>query len=401
MSQYSDFKEGKINCEECGWSGLGKDADLRESFGSGAEYECPRCSHYFGFVAYPIIEETPADREIRLARLRRLDKLKLTSVDQLPELDPIPQSLTWDLVKDPSNNEFRVILNGQKEVWREPCRYGAWERFGEVAQILQQKYGHTLRDLIPSPASYDQLYDWGETWKPIQQVDSIRTLLASGEDIASNPDGAAAFNDRGVERANKGDLDGAIEDYSEAIRLRPDFGLAIYNRGVARQDKKDLDGAIEDYSEAIRLKPDYAGAFYNRGLALQDKDDLDGAIEDYSEAIRLKPDYTAFYYRATAGNGKGDFDGAIKDYSEVIRLRPEDALAFENRGLARQAKGDADGAAKDFDEAKRLKAKAADDKGEEPPNPLDRFTVSEDEMAAWVKSAEEHRRRKDASDNDK
>jgi hypothetical protein len=33
----------------------------------------------------------------------------------------------------------------------------------------------------------------------------------------------------------------------------------------------DLDRAIGDYDEAIRLKPDYAAAFYNRALALADK----------------------------------------------------------------------------------------------------------------------------------
>jgi hypothetical protein len=45
-------------------------------------------------------------------------------------------------------------------------------------------------------------------------------------------------------------------------------------RGGARIKKGDLDGAIEDYTERIRLKPDYADAYLGRGLARREKRDL-------------------------------------------------------------------------------------------------------------------------------
>lgn len=67
----------------------------------------------------------------------------------------------------------------------------------------------------------------------------------------------------GVARKNKGDLDGAIQDYTEAIRLNPDNDPAYNNRGVARKNKVDLDGAIQDFTEAIRLKPDDVDAKLN------------------------------------------------------------------------------------------------------------------------------------------
>ena len=47
----------------------------------------------------------------------------------------------------------------------------------------------------------------------------------------------------------------------------PDDAEAYYNRASAREEKRDLDGAIKDYDEAIRLKPDYAEAYYNRASA--------------------------------------------------------------------------------------------------------------------------------------
>jgi tetratricopeptide (TPR) repeat protein len=57
--------------------------------------------------------------------------------------------------------------------------------------------------------------------------------------------------------------------------------------GNARHRKVDLEGALKDFTEAIRLKPDYALAFFNRAVARRDKGDVGGAQEDFNEAIRL------------------------------------------------------------------------------------------------------------------
>src|SRR3954454_24768858 len=81
-----------------------------------------------------------------------------------------------------------------------------------------------------------------------------------------------------------------IRFYTKAIRLKPNYAAAYNNRGFARANKGDFKGAMQDYAEAILLKPDYALAYNNRGNAWYDKDDVEGAITDYSEAIRLKPD---------------------------------------------------------------------------------------------------------------
>jgi len=219
--------------------------------------------------------------------------------------------------------------------------------------------------------------------------------------LASQSPAAVALNNRGVALQDKGDLDGAIQDYSEAIRLKPDYAIAFLSRGTARRVKGDLDGAVQDDTEAIRLKPDDAVSFGERGIARRAKGDPDGAIQDFSEAIRLKPnDAKVFVYRGetrlakgeldgaiqdfnaaislkpdyadslsdrgVARQNKGDLDGAIQDYSQAIRLKPDYAIAFDNRGTARQLKGDLDGAIQDFTEAIRLKpdyARAFHDRG--------------------------------------
>ena len=45
----------------------------------------------------------------------------------------------------------------------------------------------------------------------------------------------------------------------------------------------DLEGALQDYTEAIRLNPADAGSFTNRGGVRKDTGDMEGALRDCCE----------------------------------------------------------------------------------------------------------------------
>ena len=80
-------------------------------------------------------------------------------------------------------------------------------------------------------------------------------------------DQAANYTNRGNGYRDKNDLDHAIADFNEAIRLDPKLAMAFLGRGIAFSDKGDNDRAIADLTEAIRLDPKSAMAFDNRGSA--------------------------------------------------------------------------------------------------------------------------------------
>src|SRR5262245_20773111 len=129
---------------------------------------------------------------------------------------------------------------------------------------------------------------------------------------------ANAHYNRGVAYKDKGDLDRAIADFTEAIRLNPRHVTALGNRGAAYSAKDDNDRAIADFNEAIRLDPNFGDAYFNRGITYQDKRDLDRAIADYSEVIRLNPKFTqADSYRGFTYANRSDLDRAIADYNEA------------------------------------------------------------------------------------
>jgi tetratricopeptide (TPR) repeat protein len=136
---------------------------------------------------------------------------------------------------------------------------------------------------------------------------------------------ATLYSNRGVEYGKRGDLERAIADFDQAIKLNPKDSSLYNNRGLAWKAKGDLDRAIADEDQAIELDAKLASAYYNRGLAWRAKGNLDRAIADYDQAITLDPDYTSAYYnRAVALEGKGDLQRALADFKKFTELDPSD-----------------------------------------------------------------------------
>lgn len=174
------------------------------------------------------------------------------------------------------------------------------------------------------------------------------------------PKTAADYSDSGFALQSKGDLDGAILDYNQAIDLDPKDVKILYRRGLARQEKGDLDGAIADYTRVLGLDSNQADAYSNRAFVKQSKGDLDGAIADYAQALLINPKISAAYYNeGLIEVQKGYLDGAIADYNHAIDLDPKMAVAYYNRGVAKNTEGNLDGAIADFTQALVLNPKIA------------------------------------------
>ncbi len=175
---------------------------------------------------------------------------------------------------------------------------------------------------------------------------------------------------KGESAQKNGDLDSAIANFSEAIRLDPKLVTAYNARGLAYRGKGNYDKAIADFSDAIRLDPKSATAYSGRAGAYHAKRNYDKAIADFSEAVRLDPkSATAYSGRADAYAYKGDPDKAIRDSLEAIRLDPKCARAHNSLGVAY------DGYAKEVSRADAATAESLFDRASEyfdgPPRKLD------------------------------
>jgi tetratricopeptide (TPR) repeat protein len=174
--------------------------------------------------------------------------------------------------------------------------------------------------------------------------------------FATDRDRSVAFMNRCAAFNEIKNYPRAIEDCTEAIRLQNANAMAHSNRGTAYYGAGDLDRAVADLDEAIRLDPALAIAYSNRGLIYVRKGDKTRAIADLDKAIQLDPKYApAYVNRGLAYAGPND-DSAIADYSRAIELNPKLAMAYMDRGLAYFRKRDFDRAIADYDRSIEIDA---------------------------------------------
>ncbi len=173
--------------------------------------------------------------------------------------------------------------------------------------------------------------------------------------IRLKPDYAYAYVRRGNAKANLGQHSAAIADYDTAIRFQPDDAVVYVSRGYAKASLGQYFAAISDYDTVIRLQPDDAYAYASRGNVKADLGQHSAAITDYDTAIRIQPDDAYVYVRRGYAKWQlGQHFAAIADYDTAIRLKPDDAYAYASRGIAKADLGQHSAAIADYDTAIRI-----------------------------------------------
>lgn len=114
---------------------------------------------------------------------------------------------------------------------------------------------------------------------------------------------------------------GTEREISRMIMDQPGNAEAWFNRANARSCTGKWDGAVDDYTTALKTGLRFREmivAYGNRGMARAQLGDMVGAIEDFSVIINLRPNNTrlfraAFRSRAEMKERRGDRAGAAED----------------------------------------------------------------------------------------
>ncbi|MBA3028772.1 MAG: tetratricopeptide repeat protein [Desulfobacteraceae bacterium] len=131
------------------------------------------------------------------------------------------------------------------------------------------------------------------------------------------------YLNKGFEAYMQNDLEQAIENYSNAVKIkRSPIFLAYFNRGSAYLKKGDYNAAIDDFTKVLELKPDLISAYLSRGNTWIVKGNTDKALEDFTLAIAADPTWAdAYVNRGTLWFKLGEFEMAWNDLAKSIQIQ--------------------------------------------------------------------------------
>lgn len=81
----------------------------------------------------------------------------------------------------------------------------------------------------------------------------------------------------------------AVRFFDQHLRYAPRDPIVMNERGIAKADTGDREGALRDFTRAIGLDSKRAYYYYNRGLLRQGQGYLHDAEADYAQALRIDP----------------------------------------------------------------------------------------------------------------
>ena len=134
------------------------------------------------------------------------------------------------------------------------------------------------------------------------------------------PASAQAYIDRGLERMNAGELDGAVADFTKAKGMDSSNVWAIADRAVAYVWKRDFASAEKDLSAAEKIDPTNAVVNRARGLMAEVRGDFKAAVDAYSKSLAGEPNNSfALGHRSLAERALGNDDAALADAELALK----------------------------------------------------------------------------------
>jgi len=151
-------------------------------------------------------------------------------------------------------------------------------------------------------------------------------LQACGQ---SKRDQALQHNKKGLEYAEEGNSEKAIEEFKTAIDLFPDYPDAHFYLGKEYFKRKEIPGSLEacakEWEKVLELSPEYPAINYNLGNAYYELEETDKAITHYKEATKKDPlDRPSFVQLGNIYYKNKDMKLAIEYYGRAITLNPID-----------------------------------------------------------------------------
>lgn len=128
---------------------------------------------------------------------------------------------------------------------------------------------------------------------------------------------------------NRGDLDGALREYKETVRLKADYANGYMNMGNIYFNRGRPYWALKEYLTALEYEPENPSVLYNLGNLYLHIGNLNEAERHLKGAIVHKPSHKLA--RCRLGKvyiNQGRLEDSIKEFEEVLKENPNYTIAL-------------------------------------------------------------------------
>jgi len=172
---------------------------------------------------------------------------------------------------------------------------------------------------LAQPSAHEQLIR--EARAAYERKSYEQAIVKATEAIQQNANSWQAFEIRASASRATGNLDRALADLSEAIRIANKNPSLYCQRAFVHYHKASWNLMKSDCDQALQLDSTDPQAYAYLAIALRGLKQLDQALVAANKAIELDSDY-AFGYavRAETHNYMMRFDNVSKDYEHALKL---------------------------------------------------------------------------------
>lgn len=215
-----------------------------------------------------------------------------------------------------------VFIFGVPFIWPVLLKKAVIEN-GMKSSLLEELgtgYGITEEGLFADLAGYAQA---NGTSKFFDTTRTVQFWIEQTNRMVANTETPRVYVDCGLAYAAIGDHERAVQQFTKAIGVDPAGIVGYANRATAKRSRGDLKGALADYSSAIRNHLEHhsgAGSnqiravYWNRGQTHVALGQEDEGYSDMNEALKLG--YTLYLNEKNEGEDK-------------INAYPDDANEYE------------------------------------------------------------------------
>ncbi|KAB2903497.1 MAG: tetratricopeptide repeat protein [Anaerolineae bacterium] len=203
---------------------------------------------------------------------------------------------------------------------------------------LKRRYGEALQELatlLPAdsePLSEVPPFQQGNEAYALEDYDGAVEQYTAA--IKADETHAAAYNGRAAAYNAVRQHQKALDDVNKAIELNPEVPKYYRNRSLALSGLRRHEEALADDQKGLELEPSSSRVWSSYGMTLLALGRFDEARAAVEKALELRPNEAHYLYQlGVIASQAGNLEAALECYTKALALDPENADIESGRRL--------------------------------------------------------------------